>query len=177
MHIQGKRDAVRILFVIAKAGEPVKKTAPAGTRVVIHAEKRLQALDFWMRNPDYLASEILIPFEPTPMETRQAAKAVALVKRTAKMVGREIDYALVMTRTNAAFQTNDEKDVRSALGESKVLNVSLVRRAAFTRIFRESELLGELESGKVSNLEQARSNAAGFARSVLAILTGEQVND
>lgn len=63
LHIQGKRDAVRILFVIAKAGEPVKSTAPQGTCLVVHAEKRLQALDFWMRNPDYLASEILNQYE------------------------------------------------------------------------------------------------------------------
>ena len=63
LHIQGKRDAVRILFVIAKAGEQVKKSAPAGTCLVVHAEKRLQALDFWMRNPDYLASEILNQYE------------------------------------------------------------------------------------------------------------------
>ncbi|SFU15509.1 hypothetical protein SAMN05444141_11140 [Pseudovibrio denitrificans] len=63
MHIQGKRDAVRILFVIAKAGEPVKRTAPKGACAVINAEKKLQALDFWMRNPDYLASEILNQYE------------------------------------------------------------------------------------------------------------------
>lgn len=63
LHIRGKRDAVRILFVIAKAGEPVKKTAPKGTCLVINAEKKLQALDFWMRNPDYLASEILNLYE------------------------------------------------------------------------------------------------------------------
>jgi hypothetical protein len=68
LHIQGKRDAVRILFVIAKAGEPVKKTAPAGTCVVINAEKKLQALDFWMRNPDYLASEILSQYEADPSQ-------------------------------------------------------------------------------------------------------------
>lgn len=66
MHIQGKRDAVRILFVIAKAGEPVTKTAPDGTCAVISAEKKLQALDFWMRNPDYLASEILNQYEADP---------------------------------------------------------------------------------------------------------------
>ncbi|WP_341235979.1 hypothetical protein [uncultured Sulfitobacter sp.] len=68
MHIQGKRDAVRILFVIAKAGEPVKKAAPDDTCLVVHAEKRLQALDFWMRNPDYLASEILNQYDADPSQ-------------------------------------------------------------------------------------------------------------
>jgi len=70
LNIQGKRDAVRILFVIAKAGEPVKKTAPDETCLVVHAEKRLQALDFWMRNPDYLASEILTQYEANPSQKK-----------------------------------------------------------------------------------------------------------
>ncbi|WP_299507366.1 hypothetical protein [uncultured Roseobacter sp.] len=62
----GKRDAVRILFLIAKAGEPVNRNAPADTVLVVHAEKRMQALDFWMRNPDYLAHELLDQFEQNP---------------------------------------------------------------------------------------------------------------
>lgn len=79
MHIQGKRDAVRILFVIAKAGEPVKKSAPSGTCLVVHAEKRLQALDFWMRNPDYLASEILNQFEADPSQKKLLKTAEAVM--------------------------------------------------------------------------------------------------
>ncbi|WP_299620440.1 hypothetical protein [Pelagibius sp.] len=70
MHIQGKRNAVRILFILAKAGEPVKRSAPADTCLVVHAEKRLQALDFWMRNPDYLASEILNQFDADPTQKK-----------------------------------------------------------------------------------------------------------
>lgn len=31
----------------------------------LHAQSRLQALDFWMRNPDYLANELLTVFEET----------------------------------------------------------------------------------------------------------------
>jgi len=34
----------------------------------VHAEKRLQALDFWRRNPDYLASEILNHYEADPLQ-------------------------------------------------------------------------------------------------------------
>lgn len=30
---------------------------------VLHSQSRLQALDFWMRNPDYLANELLTEFE------------------------------------------------------------------------------------------------------------------
>lgn len=36
---------------------------PVGTVNVIRAEKRLQALDFWLRNPDYLADELVTAVE------------------------------------------------------------------------------------------------------------------
>jgi len=89
---------------------------------------------------------VLIPFEPTPMEARQAARAVQLVRNTGKMLKRDIAHALLFTRVNAAFQTSDEKDVRkeTAGNDIPVLNTSIVRRAPYTRIFREASLLSEL---------------------------------
>ena len=108
----------------------------------------------------------LIPFEPTPMETRQAARAVKLIESTGRMIRQTIPYALLMTRTNAAFQTSDERDVRAALENRPVLPASLVRRAAFTRIFRESLLLSELGEVGVSNLKPALENARAYARAV-----------
>jgi chromosome partitioning protein len=114
----------------------------------------------------------IIPFEPTPMETRQAARAVSLVKTTAKMLRREIPFALLFTRTNAAFQTSDERDVRSETSKSvPVLPVSLIRRAAYTRIFRESLLLEELRDKQVSNLDSAIENARSYAQSVVTMLS------
>jgi chromosome partitioning protein len=112
----------------------------------------------------------LVPFEPTPMETRQAARAVKLVERTSKMIGRKIKYSLVMVRTNAAFQTSDEKDVRQSLNGVSILKSPLVRRAAYTRIFRDAELLSELNSTNVSNVSKATRNAREFATDVIELL-------
>lgn len=114
----------------------------------------------------------LIPFEPTPMETRQAARSVKLVERTSKMINREIKYSLLMVRTNAAFQTSDEKDVRSGLNGVPVLDAALVRRAAYTRIFRDADLLAELDPAKVSNVDKAVLNAKAFAMNTLELLKG-----
>lgn len=108
----------------------------------------------------------IIPFEPTPMETRQAARAVSLVKRTASMIRRPIPFTLLFTRTNAAFQTSDERDVRAEIQDMPVLPVTLVRRAAFTRIFRESLLLSELKKEQVSNLGAAITNAREYAQAI-----------
>ncbi|WP_065335036.1 ParA family protein [Tritonibacter mobilis] len=115
----------------------------------------------------------IIPFEPTPMETRQAARSVSLVSRTSKMINRPIKFVLVMTRTNAAFQTSDEKDVRSSIRDMPILDTSLVKRAAFTRIFRDAELLKELDPGSVSNVAKAIENARLFANDVIKHLREE----
>ncbi|MAW89420.1 MAG: stability/partitioning determinant [Phyllobacteriaceae bacterium] len=89
---------------------------------------------------------VLVPFEPTPMEARQAARAVQLARNVGRMANRNIPHALLLTRVNAAFQTSDEKDVRkeTETGNVPVLKTAIVRRAAYTRIFREGLLLGEL---------------------------------
>ncbi len=58
------------------------------------------------------ADLVLVPFEPTPMEARQAARAVQHVRNTGRLMNKTIAHALVLTRVNAAFQTSDEKDVR-----------------------------------------------------------------
>lgn len=127
---------------------------------------------------------VLVPFEPTPMEARQAARAVQLVQNTGKMMGKAIAHSLVLTRVNAAFQTSDEKDVRKDMesGDVPVLETAIVRRAPYTRIFREGYLLRELydqaseEVKDSTNSQQERTlkplasaieNAKTFAQEVV----------
>jgi hypothetical protein len=60
------QNAVRILAILNAAAEPVGVSDPGTTVVgVFRSEARLQALDFWMRNPDYLANELLNEYERT----------------------------------------------------------------------------------------------------------------
>jgi len=50
---------VRLLFLLDRAGDrPEREEVPEAVRV-IRSELRVQAMDFWMRNPDYLAYELL----------------------------------------------------------------------------------------------------------------------
>lgn len=55
--------AIRVLVLLDACGEEVSSSDPSGTAVVIRSELRLQALDFWLRNPDYLAEELLSKVE------------------------------------------------------------------------------------------------------------------
>ncbi|MEO3839748.1 MULTISPECIES: hypothetical protein [unclassified Streptomyces] len=63
-------DAVRLLLLIAATADPLDevamRAAPANAVAVLHAESRLQKLDFWLRNPDYLADELLNDYERQP---------------------------------------------------------------------------------------------------------------
>lgn len=67
-HTARKRDAVRILFILDQAGSAAGAAAPTGSVAVIKAEKRLQALDFWVRSPDYLAAELIQLHDKHPDE-------------------------------------------------------------------------------------------------------------
>jgi len=52
--------ALRLLFLLDRGGIDFGDGCPVeGAVRVVRSEKRLQALDFWMRNPDYLAAEML----------------------------------------------------------------------------------------------------------------------
>jgi chromosome partitioning protein len=88
----------------------------------------------------------IIPMDGSPMEARQAAQAVRLVETTSRMIRSPIAYTLLFTRTNAAFPTTDERDVRQEMESHNIhtLPVRLARRAPYTRIFRDNVLLAEL---------------------------------
>lgn len=59
-----RQTAIRLLACIQAAGDK-RDVSSWGSDVVcvLHSQSRLQALDFWMRNPDYLANELLTEFE------------------------------------------------------------------------------------------------------------------
>jgi hypothetical protein len=49
----------RVVFLLRYCGTPPSEDAPDGAIAEMRSEQRLQACDFWMRNPDYLADALL----------------------------------------------------------------------------------------------------------------------
>jgi hypothetical protein len=56
---------VRVVFLLRHCGSPPGPAAPEGALSEMRSQLRLQALDFWMRNPDYLADELISEYETT----------------------------------------------------------------------------------------------------------------
>lgn len=132
----------------------------------------------------------VIPLDGSPMEARQAATAVRLVQSTAAMIRAPIAYTLLFTRTNAAFQSSDERDVRAEMEANKIptLPVRIAKRAPYTRIFRDGVLLSELPelvrtelAGKSASVTEkalhqvtgAIDNARDYAQAVIQVLVKE----
>jgi len=57
------RDALRLLYILVAGSSPIPVGNASGAAAIFKGEARLYALDFWMRNPDYLAEELLNLFE------------------------------------------------------------------------------------------------------------------
>lgn len=71
--------ALRLLSLLRVCGEATGGSDPDAVAAVIRSEKRLQALDFWLRNPDYLADEILNLVEASELESSWTTVASELL--------------------------------------------------------------------------------------------------
>lgn len=182
------------------------ETNPFTVHARPQAEETVELIDSLATDTDYLIIDLegskdqivtfalsrtdlcVIPLDGSPMEARQAAQAVRLVQTTSNMIRAKINYVLLFTRTNAAFQTTDERDVRQEmeLNDIPTLPVRIAKRAPYTRIFRESVLLAELPdlvakevAGKTASVSDkamkqvtgAIDNARDYAQAVIDNLT------
>lgn len=187
-----------------------REAAGRGVPFVVHARPQVEdtvaLIDGLEAEADYLIIDLegskdqivtfalsrtdlcVIPMDGSPMEARQAAQAVRLVETTSRMIRSPIAYTLLFARTNAAFLTTDERDVRQEMESNNIntLPVRIARRAPYTRIFRDSLLLAELPDliakemkGKTASaIEKAQKqvasaieNARDYAQAVIDTLT------
>lgn len=63
-----QRDALRLLYILVAGCSRLPNGEPSGAKAIFRGETRLQAFDFWMRYPDYLAEELLDLYEETGVE-------------------------------------------------------------------------------------------------------------
>lgn len=72
--------AIRLLAILRHGGQVADAPGdPPGAVLAIRSEKRLQALDFWLRNPDYLADELLTEVQAGRLDTHYVDVAAALL--------------------------------------------------------------------------------------------------
>ena len=66
------------------------------------------------------ADLVIIPSQGSQLDAAEAVKAIKLVKRQEKAFNRQIPCSVLFTRTSAAMETRDLKDVQAQLAEAQV---------------------------------------------------------
>lgn len=119
-----------------------------------------------------LSNLVLIPLQGASMDAKGAAKTIRLIESQSKMLGRQIEHRVVLTRTNAALMTRSLRNVRAQLDAAgvPVLSTPIVERAAYRDIFDFGLTLAELDGSTTSNHPQAIQNAEDFLEEVIALL-------
>lgn len=134
MSTEALQGALRMLFLLDKAGSPViagGSATPAGAVAVIESEKKLQALHFWMRNPDYLAHEILDGVEQGTLELEWVGRAERLLEDDEPALRR---YPMLRYLFGAFEPIDDAFSILAAPGLAKRLRSGApgnVQRSAF----------------------------------------------
>jgi hypothetical protein len=124
--------AIRVLVILDACGEPVTASDPQGGVVVIRAELRLQALDFWLRNPDYLAGELLTMIE----EGRSPASDLAVVERLLQDPEPDLHWYPMPRWHYGAYEALDDAfSVLSAYGLAFVRRLGGVKKPARSQFF------------------------------------------
>lgn len=119
---------------------------------------------------------VVIPLQASPVDARQASRAIRLVAAEAKQLRREIGYRMLLTRLNAAVATRDEREIRAQFAATKipVFEAALNERAAFRAMFAHYVSLWDLDPQRVNGLERAKENAAAFVRETTSLVRGRK---
>lgn len=124
--------AIRLLVILDHCGEPTNAADPEDCVAAIRAELRLQALDFWLRNPDYLAGEILTMIEGRQLQSQYLTVVEELLNNP------EPDlhwYPMPRWRHGAYEAIDDAFSVLSAYGLALVRRLGGLRKTARSQFY------------------------------------------
>lgn len=125
--------AIRLLALLDGCGEPVVQGDPDGCVAVIRAELRLQALDFWLRNPDYLAGELLAMLEAGRLP---ADEYVPVIEDLLESPEPDLHWYPMPRWHHGAYEAIDDAfSMLSAYGLAKVRRKGGIRKTARSQFF------------------------------------------
>ena len=117
---------------------------------------------------------VLIPIQASVLDADQAARAIKLIRMTAKSLGRPIPHAIVFTRVAAAssIRTRNFKAIAAQFEEAQIpsMRTAIAEREAYRSLFSHGGTLSGLDPKVVNSLKTARENAQALAGEVIQAL-------
>jgi chromosome partitioning protein len=119
-----------------------------------------------------LADFVVIPMQGSQLDAKQAARQMKLIASQARISGRQIPFAVLLTRVSAAIQPKTQRHIEDRFRELAVpvLETRLHDREAFRAIFSFGGSVAGLADKGVSNLTAAIANADAFAGEIVDTL-------
>ena len=167
----GKPDNLTVVSEVKEGTiiDAIEEAAGQTTFVIVDLEGTASMMvPYAMSRADF----IIIPTQGSELDAAEAAKAIKLVRDQEKYGRRHIPFAILFTRTSAAVETRDLKDIKSQFAENDVpvLATQMVERAAFRALFSFGGTLSALDPKEVTNIPAAVVNARNLASEVIALL-------
>jgi chromosome partitioning protein len=115
------------------------------------------------------ADFVIIPTQGSPLDAKQASRAIRVVLQSEKMQRKVIPYAVLLTRTSPLIRTRGLAHIQKNLIEAgiPVLQTELNERDAFRAIFSFNQTLDQLNPDEVPNIAKAKLNVWEFAHEVV----------
>lgn len=124
-----------------------------------------------------MANLVIVPTQGSQLDAAEAVRAIKLIRNTeASREGLIIPAAILFTRTNAAIETRDLREIRAQFTANgvPVMQTQVVERAAYRALFSFGGTLHTLDPADVSGLAMARLNARIFTTEVVGMLKVQQ---
>jgi len=122
------------------------------------------------------ADLVLIPTQGSPLDAKQAARTVLVVRDSQKASATQKDHAVLLTRTSPTVRSRSLAHIQKSLIEAgvPVLETELNERDAFKAVFSYDLTLDQLNPKEVPNLDKAKLNVMELAQEVIARLMAEK---
>lgn len=122
------------------------------------------------------ADFVIIPTQGSPLDAKQASRAIRVVQQSGKMERKAKAYAVLLTRTSSSVRTRSLAHIQNGLIDAgiPVFETELNERDAFKGIFFFNQTLDGLNPQEVPNLEKAKLNVLEFTREVIERIAAEQ---
>jgi chromosome partitioning protein len=151
--------------IVDEIHEAARKTA----FVIVDLEGTASLMVAWAVSA---ADLVIIPTQASMADSKQAGRAVKLIKNQEKVSGRAIPYAILYTRTNPAIRTRNLAIIQDQFQKHNILTfrTHLHEREAYKALQTYGGTIESMDPTQVSGLEKAIQNAREYAVEAISIL-------
>ena len=120
---------------------------------------------------------VLIPYKGSHLDATQAARAIKLVKQTARGTKTEIDFANLFSQTPPALRSNNQRDTAEQFTDADipVMPVMIYNREAYRAMFATGGTLRTITTRGIGNIRAAAKNVEIYAEAVIERLRTARV--